>query len=276
MSIVSIKEMPSRSFQLNSSWERTYKRTFQVITNNRYDTAVDVFEEVAITIADVHPLDAFAYCLTVDINCVTEDGIGWTAQYDYGPPPDPGNPDNQDPTQQPPEFSWTGIQFERPVDFDRDGKAIVNKAGDVFQTPVMRDDSRPMLQVVRNQLTFNPSLAWRLRDVVNSSEFLGAPAGKVKSSYPTASRRWSNEYGFYWVVTYQFTFDSDGFSKKLLNQGLREKAEDELKNIVVQGVPITEPVLLTEDGEQAEPDAPPVVLEFEVYNETDFSVFNLE
>ncbi len=275
MSIISIHEMPSRSFQLNSSWERNYKHIVQVITDDKYDTAVDVFEAVGITIADVHPLDSGAYCLAVDINCTEEYGKKWLCNYDYGAPPEGQNP-GEDPTLQPPEFSWTGIQFERPVDFDRDGKAIVNKAGDVFQTAVMRDDSRPMLQVVRNELTFNPALAWRLRDVVNSSEFLGAPAGKVKSSYPTASRKWSNEYGFYWVVTYQFTFDSDGFSKKLLNQGLREKIEDELKNIMVQGVPITEPVLLDESGKQAEPDAPPVVLDFDVYNEVDFGVFGLE
>ena len=140
----------------------------------------------------------------------------------------------------------------------------------------MRDDSRPVLTIVRNEASFNAGLAWLYRDCVNSDAFFDAGPGMVKVSNISATRKWNPLFGWYWPVSYEFTFDANGYAKYLLNQGFRELDSDtgKLKLVTVNGVPVSEPVLLSKKGQVMPPNSPPYGLKFDIYYEASFGVFN--
>lgn len=274
-----VRETYTRTAETNEKFQRSYTRTFRVVTDDPHIGPAVVRESVGIAIGETYSTgseyDDGAYCLNKSASCTSEDGKQWVVTVSYGPPPDPENPNNESPTLQPPEMSWSFDPRQRPIEVDIEGRTICNTVGDPFATAVLRDDSRPVLSVVRNEAFFNAPMAWMLRDTVNSDAFLGAPAGTVKVSNISSQRQFSSEFGFYWKTSYEFTYDADGFDTKLVNAGLRAlDDEGNLKNILVQGTPISEPVLLSEQGEQLDPNAPPHILKFKVYNETSFGVFN--
>lgn len=177
------------------------------------------------------------------------------------------------PLNKPYEVNWSFAQFEREIEQDINGKAIANSAGDPFLLRLTRDDSRPILQVSRNEPSFNAQLAYWYRDVVNTDSFFGADAGQVNVSNISASRQFNTNIGFYWKVSYEFAFNAEGWKKKVLSQGLMEKKNGKLQNVLVNGTPITEPVLLAQDGSKLQENGTPYILEYEVYNKAPFSAF---
>lgn len=280
MSVVSVTELYTRSAETNEKFQRSYTRTFQVITSNPRTGPAVVREAVDIAVGDAYVTDTeyddYAYCLNKSASCTSEDGKQWTVTLSYGPAPDPNTNDSENPLEQPYEISWSFAQFERPAEQTINGEPIVNVVGDPFSTAIMRDDSRPVLSITRNEAFFPAGLAYLLRDCVNSDTFMGAGQGQAKVSNISSVRQYSPTFGFYWKTSYEFTFDAGGYDKQILNQGLREKDQStgQIKNILSQGVPITEPVLLDQMGRELPAGAPPHFRRFKVYFEVPFSTFN--
>jgi hypothetical protein len=273
MSLKSCTEIYDRQSSINEKGETTYQRLFQVVTTNPKDGAYLARIAPGVAVGDQYAttteFDTNAFCLGIQTRCTAEDGKTWETTVDYGPAPDAG----QNPLNEPPEVSWSFAQFEREIDRDINGRAIANSAGDPFLNQLVRDDSRPILSVTRNEAFFNAQLAYWYRDVVNSDPFFGANPGQVKVSNISASRQFSDQIGFYWKVSYEFAFNAEGWRKKVLSMGLREKKNGKLQNILVNGTPITEPMLLGQNGEQLAQNGTPYALEFDVYNKAPFSVF---
>lgn len=279
MGIVSVKETYIRTAETNEKFQRTYTRTFTVITDDPWTGPAVVREAVPIAIADTYDTgteyDTGAYCLTKNATCTADDGKQWTVTANYGPPPENTA---GDPLSKPWEIDWSFAPYERPADQDSNGAPIVNTVGDPFSTATMRDDSRPVLTIVRNEATFSPALAYLYRDTVNSDDFFGASPGQVKVSNISGKRDFDPIYGFFWAVTYAFTFDAAGYSKFILNQGFRELDTNtgKLKNVTVQGVPVSEPVLLSKKGQAMPPNSPPFYCQFDLYFQAAFQPFGLE
>ena len=178
---------------------------------------------------------------------------------------------------EPPEIQWGFAQFQRNTDRAIDGTAIVNSAKDPFSDPVEIDDSRPVLSVTRNELTFNSSLAYIYRDAVNSDVFQGAAKGQVKVSNISSTRvkHPNTSIGFFWKTSYEFHFNPNGWDRYILDQGYRELKSGKKQNIMVQGVIVQEPALLDGAGLQLPPAGTPKFKKFKVYPELPFSIFNI-
>lgn len=271
----------NRSSDLNEKGERTYTLTYYVETDDPEIGAGVVREAVGWVRGEPYQtsteFDNGAFCVGINASCKDDDGLGWTVTVNFGPPPQGQDSPTENPLNQPSQVAWSFAQFERPVDKTVDGEAIVNTAGDPFANEILRDDSRPVLAFTRNEASFNASLAYSYRDTVNSDPFMGAAPGQVKVSNISGARQFDPNFGFYWTVSYEFMFSADGFEKKIVSAGLREKNDQgKPANILVQGQPINDPALLDKKGKQLKPGAPPHIQEFKIYNETSFSAFNLE
>ena len=152
----------------------------------------------------------------------------------------------------------------------------MNSAGDWFDPPLVRDDSRPVLTIVRNEADFDPEIADSYRDTVNDDYFFGAAAGRVKCVSITGKQLFSADVlpgGFYWVVTYTFQFNRDGWASPLLDQGFRRLVSGSRRAILVDGQPASAPVLLDGSGGVLTPGDPPVYQTYHLYLEADYSVF---
>jgi hypothetical protein len=267
---------------LNRLFQHTYKRYFQVETDNPAVGARAVREALPIGIGNTydtgHEIDKFSFCEDIKVKCRdgdNDDGCTWDCELLYGPYDAIQRPEN--PLLAPIKTNWDAIQFETIVDRDINGNAVVNTAGDYFDPPVTRDDNRPLLVIVRNEGSYDPDLAGLYRDAINQDIFLNrfAPL-TVKCKAIKPQHILDPFIGWYWEVTYEFEIKRDTWIKEILSQGMRQLKEDRSgwEVITDKGGPISAPVPLDENGRKLDPSADPVFMEYHIYNELSFSVFN--
>lgn len=200
---------------------------------------------------------------------ISSDGLQWDVTVEFGSP-EGVLPEN--PLLEEPEEEWGANAYERPVDQDSSGNPICNTAGDPFDPPPMRDDSRLVLTITRNEATADPALSREYGDTVNNATFYGAAAGKVKLKSRTA-RKVPFEglpAGHYFKVTYVFEFNEDGWQKRLLNVGFRQLVSGNLVPIYMGTQLATSPCLLNSSGALT---ATPYFRTFDVYRSKDFGTF---
>jgi hypothetical protein len=118
-------------------------------------------------------------------------------------------------------------------------------------------------------------LADTYRDTVNLATFFGSPPGTVKCKSITAKRAWSPNVagGYYWVVTYLFEFNRDGWTSRPLDLGFRQLVSGTRRQIIIDGQPATSPVPLNGSGGVLAPGGTPVFLAFELYPAANYGVF---
>lgn len=278
---IDVKEtFQARRSTQGKDWKRTYTRTWRAITNDPHVDACEVRESCPVAIGQTYAAgsrsDFGSFVQSITAECSDSDGKGWTITAEYGPYD--ANQWPQNPTERTPKVSWSFAQFEAIADQDVDGNPILNTAFDYFDPPVTKDDSRPILTIVRNEATFDENLAEDYKDTVNADAFWGKDAKTVKVSNISAEWAFDSDIGFYFIVTYEFHVNKDGWKKKPLNQGMRQLSSDGSKQqqILVNGAPISSPALLDEDGVVLAAGADPVYLEFEVYPAVDFGIFNMD
>lgn len=276
MAILSVTELPERSGSLNQKNERTYRRVFQVESDLTTEAAYDVRAAVASvtgTIGASYGSDPLAFLIDFAEQQTSEDGLTWEVTVSYGKL----EIEEPDPTERDIDVSWNFTQFQRSLERDVNGKPIRNSANDPFGEALVRDDSRPVLTISRNESSFSPALAWFYRDATNADTFWGAPRGTCKVSNISATLQRDQEFGEFWRVTYEFHFNQAGWSDRVLDQGYNELVGGEPKKIKdSEGLPITEPALLDGVGGKLAADDSPVFRRFEKYPRLPFAAFNLE
>lgn len=300
MAVIEISELYSRSGDINQGWLRTYHRQFQVITNFAPDGPVTVraalsgiygifpgqyywnspvFKWVTgdnpIDKALATETDPFAFVHRIQPTCTTVDGKQWLVDVDYGPYDPTLN--SESPLDNRTQKAWSFAQDTEIVDVDANGNAVMNTAGDLFDPPIERDRSRPILTVARNELTFDPSLAALYKDKVNADPFLGYDPGQVKCSNISATEEWYPGIGIYYRVNYEFHFNTDdgGWQRKILNAGYRRLKSGSRRQILIDGLPAHSPVPLGNDGDVLPPSGTPVFLTFDIYPSVPFSPLNI-
>jgi hypothetical protein len=134
-----------------------------------------------------------------------------------------------DPLQIEAKITWRSEQFQKPAVFDLNGYAIVNSAGDPFDPPPERDDSRWVATVVKN-LAEVPLWLLDYQDAVNSVPFLidglevEERKAKVQSieisdwQYHPPGGNSTNVTSFR-QVTIGISFCDDTYDLKVLDQG---------------------------------------------------------
>lgn len=226
---------------------------------------------------DPHPYDPFARCKSVRGQSEANDDKIWVveATYTYDTQDESQQPEN--PLDEPPQVAWGFQQFQKVLQKDINGKALLNTADEQFDPLPEVDDSRLVLSYQRNEAYFPVALAREYQDAVNSDAFLGAPAGTVKCQNINATRQFRNDV-YFWAVSYEFHFrsDDDDWELHILNQGYRTTLDDSYSIVSDQeGRPMNQPVLLDIDGQELTEGADPIFLDYKAYREKPFSAFNI-
>jgi hypothetical protein len=206
------------------------------------------------------------------------------------------------PMQAPPTVRWSSETEEVVVNLDRNGVPVLNTAGDPLQGGLTRPKSTPICTITRMLPAFDPNWLLDYKDHVNKSEWQGFPAGAVLCKDMTADRVYLNDYGYSWEQTITLAFrsiivaespnpdapwetDTDviepGWAVQVLNAGLRQRVPDPahsgqflVKQILIDGSPTSSEVYLTKDG-TFDPNGDPNYLTFDIYDEVEFSGFDL-
>jgi hypothetical protein len=280
MAVVSVGEQYSRSGSMNSRWQRTYTRQWKVITNDPNDGPKTVREALPVSLGNSYStpneVDKGSYVNSIDAVSEGDDGLSWLVNVQYGPYDATINP--QDPTQRPIELNYEASQFQRPSIEDVNGKAIANSAGDPFDPPLMKDDSRPVFVITRNEMTYNDEVMATYRDTVNSDVFFGYGPMLVKCHSITGRLAYDPDIHWYYVVTYRFEHNKDGWHKKPLDAGFRTNPAGATSPAPIfdkAGLPISVPALLDGHGLQLTDGADPVFLDIQDYVEKPFEPLNI-
>ena len=281
-----------RQASVDSKYQRTYTRIFLVGTDSgNYGPAYAGSHPSLPVIFSQHPEDAAAFCVRISPVQDSQEPTLWrvTAEYSYNPDlGGSGNPaiDGQqqgvapadrkaNPTTRPNDYSVATSTYPMAVWKDVvTNKAIVNKAGDPFLPPMEMQRAEATITVGLNSLNA-PSGAW-LGSVgcVNSNTMVigayNANPGQVKLNSISAQFLYENGINYWrWTLVWGYR---TSWAAEVLNQGLREKRGTKVYPIydVATGYKIDQPVLLTNDGEEAPQGADPVILSFNIYPRVTF------
>src|SRR5581483_6338239 len=145
MAVLSVREIwNGRRGSADEKAVREYARVFRVVTSNSLDgalvaeTAVDPFNGTAIPnlfASYIEPngttFDLTAIARKIDVVQDDSDPNTWLVTVS-----------NPNPLLRPSEIKWSFAQFQRIADVDIYGAAVVNSAGEAFDPPAEKDDSR--------------------------------------------------------------------------------------------------------------------------------------
>lgn len=220
----------------------------------------------------LHPTDPYAYCNDLQIS-QPDPWTGWQVAVSWSTEREL----SEDPNSQPAVTDWDGEQFQSVVVFDKDDNAVVNSAGDPFDPPIMRDDSRLISTTVKNMATV-PTWIMSYADAVNSDAFTidGFPVaiGQAKMQRPRVSKQQFRNDIPYREVTFTIHYREDGWKSEPLDQGFREISGSTRVNITDDNDdPISAPVPLNGSGAALAAPTPgtAVFLNFDIYKTLPFS-----
>jgi len=267
----------------------TSSRSWRVVTNNRYDDDVFVIRyglssNLLPQLYSPHPSWRALTARKVTASNQADSPHHFLVTVEYSSAPldkeDKDKEDNPDPTTRPAVIKWNTVLYREAVEKDVDGDAILNSAGDYFDPPIERDRSN-WTCVVRKNLANPPT--WLLdynNCPINSSSFVvdGVQVQQRKarlSMIDIGEKQVENDVNFR-TVTITLEFKKEGWQASILDQGLKEVEDGELKPITIDGKSITSPQLLS-DGVHIEAPSPANAefLDYDIYDEKDFSVLPL-
>lgn len=297
MSLTITEKLEGATAELDNRRQATYARVFQVESDTlklRPGTAINaVMSTYGIQIGTAYKVldpadnatvleeDAGSFCqkISSSLQGQADDGCTFDVSVSYGPAGGDSQVFPANPVDHPIKISWGFARYEKVVEEDTDGKAIVNSAGDYFDPPITTDDTRPVLKIVRNEATYDPILADNWKDRVNEDAWWIFKPGTVKAGEFTAELAYNPECGFYFVVSYEFEINPDGWKRKVLDQGLRTLDPDTDKVAAIlddKGQPVSSPVLLDGNGGKLASGDDPVFMEFEIYKTATFADLNFD
>lgn len=295
MAVVSINEQfGERTGAYTTDVGRSYVRVFLVVTNNQYDGPNVAIQSVGIQRGDQYIIlesdgglesDTNAYAHTITASQEEGDSLGWKVIVEYGPYSAlwAGGGPSQNPLLQPIDVSMTLRSQEIVIDQDINGNPIVNTAFDPFDPPLMEDDPRWVLTVVRNEAQPPIPLMFQYRNAVNSDQFAGQNPLMVRVLNISPKSIFHQDVGWYTQMTYEFEIrpptsanaGQNGYRRTVLNQGMRALSvvSGTKFHPSYKGIPITEPVLLTKTGTVINTGQNPYYLIFQTKPELPFSIF---
>lgn len=276
-----------------SSMHREYLRKFRVMVNSNKVGPVTVGFANGIPApyspyATEEESDLLALCTSIKAEQEHEDDWqSWIVDCQYSTQmpegggqgnllsPDSASGEQNNPELEPPDIEWDWEVEQRALSKDLDGNPIVNSATQPFTPAVTFEVGHAILTYSRNELSFSRDKASKFSYVTNSDVFLGADPGTVLC-YPPRGKRVFRGKAAYWRVTYKFRFGRqldngrlETVQPRLLDQGLcrlmnaKEKAAvpgvllpvalKEPVPILKRGLPITQPVMLDGNGQEAKP-----------------------
>ena len=130
--------------------------------------------------------------------------IYWIVEISYEGEAGPTG-ESDSPINAPPEYVWSDVESDEPIDEDVNGNPIVTVNGEPIDG-VTTKVADVVLQVKRNFLDFSPAIQHQYRHSVNSDTFAGFAPGIAKLTKMNARRAWQNGCGDYWEVNATIVF----------------------------------------------------------------------
>ena len=235
MAVTSVKELPGRDASFNDSFEREYRRTFQVITNDRTDGPIGIASAILVpslftpySLLVGNEFDNGARVTRIEPRQDPDFPMMWEVTVTYSTLSKEESQENENPLLRPAEISMTPETFREPAtgtfrdeinaEDKQFGSGLTNSAGELFDPPPEKDVSRPVLTIVRNELNVFPITLMDFADAVNLDTFLGAQPRQLKMAAPQFIRQHENDQAF-WQVTYVMSFKRETWDLQLLNHG---------------------------------------------------------
>lgn len=275
MGVTSCNEIKGRQGELGVRNEFTATRSYLVNCNSSSDDEVTVIEYIVAHIAaigSVHPSYDYAWCKSISAQQASDDGLTWTVQLDYGQFAEDEREEN--PLQQPAQIDYDFQVEQIPIDYDQNNERIQNSCGDPPAQAIEVPAYRLVINVSRNEATFNAGLIGAYAGSVNADRWLGFDAGQVQFLPGRTRREFDSKYGYYYVCAYQFVVNTDGYLPlKLLDQGFRELNDDDEPVYILDAddEKLTDPALLDGNGKKLDAGEPPVFREFQHLKQLPFS-----
>ena len=178
-----------------------------------------------------------------------------------------------------PADTWSGSSSVAvvPISTDKDGEAINNTAG--IPIPDLQADwAFASLSLTRSFATAADAgtALTTYTNTINHDAWAGTPAGTWKCQGGSWQKQTQSSGGVnltYYSATFNFAYDARGWKLQQVMIGTMESTFAGLQNILDEkGLPVSDPVLLSETG-TAQPEGPPVVQDYFVYQTADFSYF---
>ena len=306
---------------------RTYTNTLRILTSHAYVGPIAIINAligygVVVGAPYAFPLPEFglnahvllgpteidsgSFIQRFAVTAETDDGRQWLCRIEYGPwhiQHQLGNTNitygSIDPTDMEPIVRWTTAKFQRYYPVDVNGNAFINYAGDPLENPPPREESTGCLTIIINQEMFSEPFAQSFRDTINGDVWLGFDPHQVKCKDIDGTRVYSADYGYFWVVKYEFEFRiisfpfmgmavTLGWEDPILNAGFKAfggssgVAGPLLVIKDATGQPVPHPMMLNPNGTCTFPTAgpPPVYpqpyyIVFQNYKESTFANLNI-
>ncbi len=255
---------------------RRHTEVFRVTTDGNDDTEQVLNSPAVKQIFHLFPSDTAARVTNVKCTSREENNKEFNVAVQFSTAASGSEEEEDpDPLNASPDVTWASTAVNVVAEKDRDGEAILNKAGDAFDPPVEVERPHAVLTVSQNEASFSGAIALQYVQKVNSTTFEGAAAGEVMCRSISAVDETKNNIQ-YWRVTYEFEFAPEGWQPEILEQGLRDTNGDPLKGD--DGDDVTTPVPIDTLGDRIPKSSLPesaIFTVFNVYNETDFNAIGL-
>lgn len=306
MSVTAWEAINDRSgeetYQDDGTTVTTRSKTWRVKTNAASDDDYTVMADAsAPKIGSSHP--SHSNCRCVSRSCQPE-SRGQKQQWLFTAKYSTKFDIRENPLDDPAKTEWSTETFQTPVWETIDGKGIVNSAGDPFDPPAEKDDSRWTSITRKNVATSVPAWMFAFQDAVNSDSFtvdgIGVGSGWAKISAIHLSEIQERNEVEYRVLTLTIHYRGEGdtgtgsygsgsgsdsimpWDLSILDAGFREiddqgSGSGDVRNIKnANGEDVSAPVPLDGDGHKL--DNPTmdnaVFLQFEIYRSRAFALIS--
>ena len=187
---------------------------------------------------------------------------------------------NKQPTLRPDVWSFSSGVTPVPVFTYLDGttrKPLTNSAGEFFEG-CMAHIGELKIQITGNRTTFDYGTATQATGRVNDAAYLGGQPGEWLCEGISGTQKYENndqvDYHYY-EVTANIAYRAGGHGMYLPDMGMNQLVSGVLKPCTVEymgdKIPVTKPVALQANGEQASPGTQPTVQYYEVHKTANFT-----
>jgi hypothetical protein len=273
----SAKEVPGTRTSNFDGGVRTCSRTHLVKVDNKTDNESVVDGATGLPVyAEAHPAYSSAFAVSQGISEVGDSGgLGWHVTTGYSS----ARELNEDPEDDEVLIDWNSEIYQEIVQFDVNGKAVLNSAGDYFIDPTPSRDAIHMIARIEANVTDVPPFIISYQNAVNDNVVniggLICAAGLVKVQRMTIGKRQARNDTTFYPFSYEAHVHSDGWRLRPLDAGFRQIEYGELVQIKDGlGDEVTTPVPLDGAGQVLISPSPEtgVFGDFTIYPELDLTV----
>mgnify|MGYP001568739765 CR=1 FL=1 len=290
MAVTDVKRFWSGGGAVDERLQRRYTVKYRAQTDSSIDGPFTVLTDSRLPlIGDPYfdqngRADVGARCILKTPEQEGDEATQWIVTCEYSTKTRDPIEQKENPLLRPPDIFWDTAKFTKTkikatfagVGGDQDNVAIMNSSEEPFD-PVEVDDSRRVLVIERNELTFDSDLADTYQDVINAFVFARRPPKTAKVSSITARHQFENGIG-YWRVIYTIEFRREGWDQEYRDEGYSEiDTVAKTRTLILDSTstPVSKPVPLNGAGKKLDPGAAPVFRKYRLYTMVNFADLRL-